>query len=117
MKNVSSKKMLLVTIGFVLGFSMLICSNYHGSPESNTLPNLKAPNFSQATDTYTLANVTAHVWSPDGTKLAYIKAPNGEGWNCELWVADKSPSGVELVNHQLIYSEAEYTGLFDWKDD
>jgi len=58
-----------------------------------------------------------HLWSPDGTKVAYIKSPSGEAWNCELWVADKNPSDAELINHVMISSEAEYNGLLDWQGD
>ena len=57
------------------------------------------------------------MWSPDGTKVAYIKSPNEQVWNCELWVADRSPTSEQLINHQLIYFGAEFNGLLDWQDD
>ncbi|MFX0029857.1 MAG: neuraminidase-like domain-containing protein, partial [Candidatus Hermodarchaeota archaeon] len=56
-----------------------------------------------------------HIWSPDGTKLAYLKSPQGLQYNCELWVAQRS--GANLINHVLISSQVEFNGLLDWYDD
>lgn len=81
------------------------------------------PNLSQGIEytvvpgiEYTVANVSDYLLSPDGTQVAYIKA-NGDRHNCELWVADKSPCGAQLINHLLISDEAEYNGLDDWMGD
>jgi Tol biopolymer transport system component len=63
------------------------------------------------------ADVTDQLWSPDGTSLAYIKSSDDRTYNCELWVADKSPDSALLINHQLIYVGAEFNGLQDWRDD
>ncbi|KKK58043.1 hypothetical protein LCGC14_3048400, partial [marine sediment metagenome] len=80
--------------------------------------NLKLPNFSSVSMEYVeLGTITDHIWSPDGTKLVYIKSPTGEYWNCELWVADKSPNSAQLTNHQLLYTGVQSNRLFDWKDD
>ncbi|MFW9822589.1 MAG: hypothetical protein ACFFE4_06625, partial [Candidatus Thorarchaeota archaeon] len=69
-------------------------------------------------DIYTLpGSIYVYQWSPDGSKVAYIKCPPGQYWNCELWVADKSPFTSQLINHQLIYTGAAYSSLFDWKDE
>ena len=65
----------------------------------------------------TVYPILDQIWSPDGTKLAYIKSPGGRTWDCELWVADKDPTSAQLINHQMIYSRAEYNGLLDWRDD
>jgi len=59
--------------------------------------------------------VTDHLWSPNGTKLAYIIAEEGQSWLCDLWVADWN--GEELVNNVLINSEAAAEGLMDWQDE
>ncbi|MFX1572565.1 MAG: Ser-Thr-rich GPI-anchored membrane family protein [Promethearchaeota archaeon] len=118
MKNIRKQKIFLCTLSVFLGFSMLFftnISNFQGKFDANSQPTLKNPNLSQ--DFYTIANVTGHVWSPDGTKIAYVKSPNLEQWNCELWVAEKDPFTAELINHQPISSEVEYNGLLDWKDD
>jgi len=71
-------------------------------------------NLSQGIE-YTIPNVSDYLLSPDGTQVAYIKSPNGDTYNCELWVADKSPSG--LINHEMIRNDAEYEGLDDWQGD
>jgi len=117
MKNITKKKIVLVTLGFLLGFSMIIFTNYQEKLKTDNQPNLKTPNSSQGTEIYTIANISGHLWSPDGTKVAYIKCPSLEMWNCELWVADKNPLDAELINHVLISSEAEYNGLLDWQGD
>ncbi|MFX1489285.1 MAG: hypothetical protein ACFFBI_09070 [Promethearchaeota archaeon] len=108
MKNIIKKEIFLVTLSFLLGFSVLNFTNYQGNLKAD-----KTPILSQGI--YTMAQVSDHLWSPDGTQVAYIKSPNGERFNCELWVADISPSG--LINHFLVSAEAEYDGLLDWKDD
>ena len=115
MKKITKNKMVLVTLCFLLGFSMINFTNYQGNLQTNTQPNLKTPNSSA--DIYTLSDISDHLWSPDGTKVAYIKSPIGEAWNCELWVADKNPSDAELINHVLIFSGAEHNGLEDWQGD
>jgi len=118
MKNITKKKIVLVTLSFILGFSIPIFTNYQGNLKAENQPTLKTPNLkSQRTEFYTIAQISDHLWSPDGTKVAYIKSPSGEMWNCELWVADKNPLDAELINHLLISSEAEYNGLLDWKGD
>ncbi len=105
------KKLILTIFGFLLGVSLLMHLNYQGS----LVPDTK-PNSSQGTEIYSLpGNITDHIWSPDGTKLAYINAPRGQVWNCTHWVANRS--GYTLVDHTLLSSEAEAGGLEDWKDD
>lgn len=59
-------------------------------------------------------NVTDHLWSSDGTKIAYIMCPEGQYWG-DLWIAEWN--GKEITNKQLIYTEADYIGLEDWQDD
>lgn len=59
-------------------------------------------------------NITDHLWSSDGTKVAYIKCPDGQFWGT-LWTAEWN--GKEVTNRQLIYTEAEYNGLEDWQGD
>jgi len=115
MKNITKSKIVVVTLGFLLGFSMLIFTNYQRNLKADNLPNLKTPILS--TEIYTIADISDHLWSPDGTKVAYIKSPSLEMWNCELWVADKNPLDAELINHVLISSEAEYNALLDWQGD
>jgi len=71
-------------------------------------------NLSQGIE-YTIPNVSDYLLSPDGTQVAYIKSPDGDRHNCELWVADKV--GAELINHEMILDDAEYNGLDDWQGD
>ncbi len=59
-------------------------------------------------------NITDHLWSSDGTKVAYIKCTEGQFWG-DLWIAEWD--GVTVKNNQLIYTEAEYNGLEDWQGD
>ena len=59
-------------------------------------------------------NVGDHLWSPDGTKIAYVKCPSGQYWDGELWVADWN--GREISNQHLIYTGIEWNRLEDWKD-
>ncbi len=108
MKNITKNKILLVTLSFLFLFSPPIFANCQGNLKTDNQPNL-----SQGIE-YTVANVSDYLLSPDGTQVAYIKS-YGRVYNCELWVADKSPSG--LINPVLISSEAEYNGLEDWQGD
>ncbi|MFW9993316.1 MAG: hypothetical protein ACFFD4_14830 [Candidatus Odinarchaeota archaeon] len=62
-------------------------------------------------------SITDHIWSPDGTKIAYVKCLEGQLWKGELWVADKSPTSAELSNEQLIYTGVDGYGLADWLGD
>ena len=59
-------------------------------------------------------NITDHLWSSDGTKVAYIKCPEGQLWG-DLWIAEWD--GKEVNNKQLIYTEADYSGLEDLQGD
>jgi len=59
-------------------------------------------------------NITDHLWSSDGTKIAYIMCPEGQLWG-DLWVAEWD--GKEVKNKQLIYTEADYNHLEDWQGD
>ncbi len=59
-------------------------------------------------------NITDHLWSSDGTKIAYIKCLEGQFWG-DLWIADWN--GKEITNRQLIYTEADYNHLEDWQGD
>lgn len=59
-------------------------------------------------------NITDHLWSSDGTKIAYIKCPEGQFWG-ELWIAEWN--GREITNRQLIHTEADYNHLEDWQGD
>ena len=114
-KYITKKTILLTFLGFLLVFSIPI---FKHNPKIIESPfDLKSPDLSQDSDIYTISNVNGHIWSPDGTQLAYLKCPTGEQFNCELWVADKASSGAGLINHQLISSEVEYNALLDWKDD
>ena len=59
-------------------------------------------------------NITDHLWSSDGTKIAYIMCPEGQLWG-DLWIAEWD--GKEVNNKQLIYTEADYNSLEDWQGD
>ncbi len=59
-------------------------------------------------------NITDHLWSSDGTKIAYIKCPEGQLWG-DLWIAEWD--GKEVTNRQLIYTKADYNHLEDWQGD
>ncbi|MFX0208255.1 MAG: hypothetical protein ACFFDT_19880 [Candidatus Hodarchaeota archaeon] len=63
-------------------------------------------------------NITEHIWSSDGKKIAYVVCPDDRDLlysACELWVADWRWG--RLRNKQLIYTGIEWFGLEDWKDD
>ncbi|TFG29430.1 hypothetical protein EU528_09765 [Candidatus Thorarchaeota archaeon] len=59
-------------------------------------------------------NITDHLWSSDGTKVAYIMCPEEQYWG-DLWIAEWN--GKEITNKQLIYTEADYNHLEDWQGD
>ncbi|MFX0012100.1 MAG: TolB family protein, partial [Candidatus Hermodarchaeota archaeon] len=105
---------LVLSIGFTLNLNQPI------STLDNDKENLvnETPTNLMAADEYIIPEIVYdHLWSPDGTKLAYIKVPTGQFWNCEIWIADKSPTSAQLTNHQLIYTGAQHNGLQDWKGD
>ncbi|MFX0178974.1 MAG: hypothetical protein ACFE78_02220 [Candidatus Hodarchaeota archaeon] len=117
MRKINQKKIFFSILGIILGFSIITITdfnNYQGNLNIDNLPNLKV----EGSDEYIIeATISDHIWSPDGTKVAYIKSQNQQTWNCELWVADKNPNSPQLTNHQLIYTGAAYNSLYDWKDD
>jgi len=118
MRNITKKKIALVSLICIFGFSIFNFTNYQGNFDTNDTLKAKKPNSSEIPDIYTLeGNISGQIWSPDGSKLAYVKCPAGEQWNCELWVAEKDPDGAQLFNHHLISSEIEYNALLDWKGD
>ena len=59
-------------------------------------------------------NITDHLWSSDGTKIAYIMCPEGQLWG-DLWIAEWN--GKEVNNKELIYTEVDYICLEDWQGD
>lgn len=59
-------------------------------------------------------NITDHLWSSDGTRVAYIKCPEGQYWG-DLWIAEWN--GKEITSKQMIYPEADSSGLEDWQGD
>ena len=59
-------------------------------------------------------NITDHLWSSDGTKVAYIMCQEGQDWG-DLWIAEWN--GKEITDKQLIYTEADYNHLEDWQGD
>ncbi|MFX0151329.1 MAG: TolB family protein [Candidatus Hodarchaeota archaeon] len=68
-------------------------------------------------ETFTIiddGNITDHLWSPDGTKIAYIKCLDGQITG-ELWVAEWD--GKTIGNKQMIYTGVYMGGLEDWRDD
>jgi len=65
----------------------------------------------------TEGNISDHLWSSDGTKIAYVKCPDRQTWDCELWVADINPERAQLLNPRLIYTGIEWTHLEDWQGD
>jgi hypothetical protein len=62
-------------------------------------------------------NISDHLWSPDGTQIAYIVNPEGQYWNGELWIADWDPCRAEVTDKRLVKSGVEWGKLEDWKDD
>jgi len=59
-------------------------------------------------------NIADYIWSSDGSKIAYVKCPEGQPWG-ELWIGDWDGYGV--TNLQLLHSEIEAGGLEDWQGD
>ncbi|MFX1251576.1 MAG: Heimdall-CTERM domain-containing surface protein [Promethearchaeota archaeon] len=62
-------------------------------------------------------NITDHIWSSDGTQIAYLKFPDEQVWNGELWIADKYSWCAKLKNRRLIYTGVECPRLEDWQGD
>ncbi|MFX1358713.1 MAG: hypothetical protein ACFE8T_00085 [Promethearchaeota archaeon] len=118
LRKINQKKKIISSIlGIILGFSFIFIidfSNDQGNLNISTHPNLEV----KGSNEYIIGEtISDHIWSPDGTKVAYIKSQNQQVWNCELWVADKNPNSAQLTNHQLIYTGAAYNSLYDWKDN
>jgi len=122
MRKNNLNKIVTIILCCIFGFSIIITVNYslHQTNFCNyprDFENDDPTNLKIADDYFIPEPVSDHLWSPDGTKIAYIKPPVGQTWNCEIWIADKTPNSAQLINHQLIYSGAEAEGLFDWKGD
>jgi len=114
MMDTRLKKIVTIILCMIFSFSIISTNfnNFQGNFEDDNPPNLKIA------DEYVIPGpIYDHFWSPDGTKLAYIKTPAGQTWNCEIWIADKDPNSAQLINHQLIYTGTEAGGLVDWKGD
>ncbi|MFX0171152.1 MAG: hypothetical protein ACFE9L_04470 [Candidatus Hodarchaeota archaeon] len=63
-------------------------------------------------------NITDYIWSPDGTKIAYLMCPDDRALlygACELWIADWQYGC--LMNDRLIYTGVEWSSLADWQGD
>ncbi|MCE7739191.1 MAG: PD40 domain-containing protein [Candidatus Heimdallarchaeota archaeon] len=60
-------------------------------------------------------NITDYLWSSDGQWVAYIKSPNGQFGNGELWVAKRHPNQARLLNKHLIYTGVDCDRLEDWQ--
>ena len=116
MESRVKKLILLISVCCILGLSII---NYFNLPKIKLEEDFENDDLPLSTsDEYIVPQtISDHLWSPDGNKLAYIKPPPGEAWNCEIWIADKAPNSAELVNHQLIYTGAAYEGLLDWRAD
>ncbi|MFW9896637.1 MAG: hypothetical protein ACFFD7_12600, partial [Candidatus Thorarchaeota archaeon] len=115
MKSNNKKSIILVFLAILTVFCMFSISNFNNRQPSFKID--KKPT-NQAPDEYILPGpISDHIWSPDGSQVAYIKSPTGLPYNCEFWIADKNPSSTQLVNHQLIYTGTDHNGLLDWKDD
>jgi Tol biopolymer transport system component len=67
-----------------------------------------------ACDAGTLTNqyLVSHVWSPDSSRIAVVRCPAGQGWSCDLIVADP-----DLTHARIISKVASSSGLSDWKGD
>ena len=73
--------------------------------------------------------VTDHIWSSDGTKLAYLKSPNTQRHNGTIWVADwyhqvgaspfsaRSALASKIRNNHSIYTGVMAGGILDWYGD
>ena len=59
-----------------------------------------------------VGNITDLIWSSSGTRIAYVKCPDGQQWG-GLWVGDWN--GHEVTNVQLLYTEVDGTRLEDWQ--
>ncbi len=56
--------------------------------------------------------VSDFAWSPDGTKIAFVKSESGNYWNNDLWVADKTMRNPRIIAHGLSAG-----GIADWQGD
>jgi Tol biopolymer transport system component len=71
-----------------------------------------ASHLFHVTEEFDNSYITDHIWSPDGSRLAFVKAAPGRTWNCDLWVADR-----DLSNARLIYTGVGAYRLEDWQGD
>ena len=101
MENKKKNKIVLVLIISLLVFSIFINANVQSDLSVEEKVNSEKPNTNDVLDYYIVnETVSGHLWSPDGTKLAYVKCPTEEQYNCELWVANFDPKGVKLINEK-----------------
>ncbi|MHA2430286.1 MAG: hypothetical protein ACXACC_04540 [Promethearchaeota archaeon] len=118
MRKINQKKKIFSSIlCIILGFSFIFIIDFgidQGNLNISNHPNLEVKGSNEYIIEETISD---HIWSPDGTKVAYIKSQNQQVWNCELWVADKNPNSAQLTNHQRIYTGAAYNSLYDWKNN
>ncbi|MFW9778110.1 MAG: TolB family protein [Candidatus Heimdallarchaeota archaeon] len=62
-------------------------------------------------------NITDYLWSSDGTKIAYLKFPDGRlNYDGELWIADKAGHSAKLSNNRQITlpNGHNFSSLEDW---
>jgi Tol biopolymer transport system component len=97
-----------------------VCANGETSSCNDSCPGV--PNADQldtngngvgnACDAGTLTNqyLVSHVWSPDSSRIAVVRCPAGQGWSCDLIVADP-----DLTHARIISKNVSSSGLSDWK--
>jgi len=54
-------------------------------------------------ETFTLkdGNIMSHVWSTDGSKVAYVTCPDGQNWNCSLMVTTWNLEDPEEIYDEM----------------
>ncbi|MBN2496915.1 MAG: PD40 domain-containing protein, partial [Deltaproteobacteria bacterium] len=55
--------------------------------------------------------IGGHAWSPDSTRIALIQCAAGQGYACDLIVADP-----DLTHAQIIHDLVDSGGLYGWQD-
>lgn len=65
-------------------------------------------------------NITDHIWSSNGSQIAYLKFPDGKPyWDGELWIADKAEYSAKLRNARQIVlpTGSNVSSIEDWYGD
>ncbi len=106
MKDIKKKIALVLILGAFFIFPLVLSTGSSTKPHSTIIPGTRSETL----------EVSDMLWSPDGTKVAFIKARECS-LTGELWVADKIFNGTELLNKRLLCRGVATQGLEDWQGE